>query len=112
MHQLPSTVFERPQAHLLPDTSGGRWYGNVSNLMEVAGDGFSFGVHVAVPTVLFTYMQEVAKVPPEVSVTLAIDRQGDWWVFSLLAGEDLHDLWAYSDGSIPAWILRDKSARA
>ena len=102
----PRTVFDKPQAALLPDPAGARDYANISNIVDFADGGRTWAVCVAVPTELFTFMKEVAKIPPEDAVTLSIDRvDPDWYVFSLLRGEDLYDLWHYSNMSLPAWLL-------
>lgn len=99
-----ATVFDKPQAVLLPDPFGPRFYANIDNRLDVAV-GRGHVVAVAVPTELFTFLKEVAKVSPEVIVNLGLDRQGDRYVFSMLAGDSLFDLWSYSRKSLPAWIL-------
>lgn len=100
----PQTVFDSPFP-LQPDERGARFYGNVDNRLEVTDGDRHWHVAVAVPTELFTYMREVMKVPPEETVTLALDRDEDHYVFSALAGDTLHDLWSYSRASVPGWLL-------
>lgn len=101
----PSTVFDKPQADLVPDRQGRRWYGNVDNLMQINAQGRKFDVFVAVPTMLFPLMKEALQIPPEEPVTLAIDQIDEYYVFSLLGGDRLFDLWHYSQKGIPGWIL-------
>ena len=81
-------------------------YANVDNLMEVSCGGTVHYVLLAVPTGLFTLMQDVLKVPPEQSVSLSLDEIPDGkFVFSLMQGDtNLTDLWTYSERSMPAWI--------
>lgn len=104
-------VFDRPQWNLLPDPIGVRDYANVSNRMEVALCSGTHHVAVAVPTGLFTLMRDVFKVDTGTPVTLSIEEvdgsRGDpRFVFSMLAGDDnLYDLWDYSEGSLPRWLL-------
>lgn len=107
----PVTVFDRPQWTLLPDPQGQRKYGNVSNAMEVQLPGrASFRVCVAVPTELFTFMREVADVQPHAECSLAIDvneeGQGLFCLLVEYGGEGkLYDLWAWTRGAIPGWIM-------
>lgn len=110
---MPHLTFPRPQFALLPDSKGPRWYANVDNQMEVCAGGETFHVAVAVPTGLFTFFKDVLQLPPEVDVSLALDEEGDdehrRYVFSLFYGDnELRDLWSYSRGSLPAWILSEK----
>jgi hypothetical protein len=109
--QYPATVFDKPQWTLLPDPQGARMYGNVSNALEVQlPRRTSFFVHLAVPTELFTFMREIAKVPPQAACSLSIDVNDDGMgLFCLLVehGGDwkLYDLWAWTRGSLPGWIM-------
>jgi hypothetical protein len=96
-----TTVFETPQAKLLPDLGGPRRYGNVDNVVDVAVSRYSRQVPIAVPTLLFTFMRDVAGVDPQTDVTLALDQVGERYVFSMLAGDDLYDLWEYSYAGLP-----------
>lgn len=97
-------VFDTPQFPLMPDKSGRRMYGNVDNLMEVVRNGQSVYVLLAVPTGLFTLMQDVLRVPPEEHVCLSLDEGEDGrYIFSLMYGTNLVDLWTYSQKSKPAW---------
>jgi hypothetical protein len=74
----------------------------VGNIVEVAMDGQSMRfVPIAVPTWLFSFMREVCNIPADMEVSLAIDQVGERYVFSLLAGDNLYDLWDYSRGSLP-----------
>lgn len=103
-------MFDKPFSPLLPDPEGARMYGNVSNRLEVNAFGRSRLMPVAVPTELFTYMREVAKVPVETEVSLVIDEDDSdpdntWYVFSLVVGAEFHDLWAYSQASLPKWLM-------
>jgi len=107
-----TTVFETPQAHLLPDPEGPRRYGNVDNLVDVAIGGRVRQVPIAVPTFLFTFMRDVAKIDRQTDVTLALDRMGDRFVFSLLAGDDLYDLWDYSYKGLPDCFRNEISVGA
>lgn len=104
------TLFETPQATLLPDPTGPRWYANIDNRLEVNAGGKPFHVAVAVPTMLFSLMADTMRVDRDTECTLAIDLVGERYVLSLLAGDDLFDLWHYSKGSIPLWILDRKRA--
>lgn len=87
-------------------------YANVDNRLEVVLDEgeTSFLVPLAVPTGLFTLMRDVMKIPIGETVKLSIDelREGDEksYVFSLMCGDSLYDLWQYSRGSLPSWILQ------
>lgn len=101
----PRTVFDRPQSDLLPDRRGARMYANVDNRMEVTARGRSALFPVAVPTMLFTYMAQVARIPAEQEVNLSLELFDDlgYYVFSLLAGDELHDLWYYSLKGVPQW---------
>lgn len=103
----PATVYDTPQYQLLPDAQGARFYANVDNRLEVTMRGKSFMVAVAVPTELFTYMREVARVGPRSSVLLAIDQvgaEGDFFLYSMMCGDKLHDLWVYTAAGFPAWM--------
>lgn len=106
MH-LPVTVFDKPQAVLLPDPFGPRLYANIDNRLDV-NVGRGHAVAVAVPTELFTFLKEVAHVPPEIPVNLGITSEGERYVFFMIAGDSLFDLWSYSRKSLPAW-LTDRS---
>lgn len=102
----PPVLFDSPFP-LLPDSAGARFYANVDNRLEVATARDAWTIPVAVPTELFTFMREVAKVPPEETVTLGLDEteDGEHYVFSMLAGDNLYDLWHWSRRSIPGWLL-------
>jgi hypothetical protein len=102
--QQPVTVFDKPQAALLPDPIGPRFYANIDNRLDV-GVGRGHVVAVAVPTELFTFLKEVANVPSELPVSLGITKDGDRYVFFMIAGDSLFDLWSYSRKSLPAWLL-------
>lgn len=104
----PVTIFDSPPCNLQPDVSGPRWYANVDNRLEVNIGGRPYTIAIAVPTELFTFLKEVAKVSPEEDVTLSLDKIDGRYVFAALAGDSLHDLWYYSDASLPRWI-RDRS---
>ena len=105
----PAPVFNSPPFRLLPDSAGPRWYANVDNRLEISTDHGSYHVAVAVPAELFTLMLQVFKIAPEQDVSLAIDQEGERYIFSLMfAGEELRDLWSYSRGSLPAWILSEE----
>jgi hypothetical protein len=94
-------TYDAPQVDLLPDV-GERRYGNVDNLVEVAFHLCDpFFVPIAIPTWLFSFMREVANVPRDAEVSLALDQVGERFVFSMLAGDQLYDLWDYSYGSLP-----------
>jgi len=80
-------------------------YANVDNCVEVSTEGGMHHVALAVPTGLFTIMRDAFKVPVEATVTLSIDQQGERYVFSLLHGYHLYDLWDYSQASLPGWIV-------
>lgn len=103
---MQSPVFESPQADLLPDSSGDRYYANVSNKMEVVrASGDEYHVAVAVPTVLFTLMKTL-DVPATAEVTLSLDEdERGGWLFSMFYGETLYDLWRYTRGTVPPWIF-------
>lgn len=101
----PVALFDSPLAALVPDPQGARMYGNVDNRMDVNLGVRHYLVAVAVPTELFTFMLEVARVPVETRVHIAIDAVDGFFVFSLLAGDSLYDMWVYSEKSLPAWIL-------
>lgn len=101
----PTTVFDTPQAKLFPDDEGVRQYGNISNRMEVVDGDRVFYVAVAVPTFLFSFMAEVAKVPQDVQGTLSLEQIDEFYVFSLLVGDTLYDLWPYTRNSRPAWVF-------
>lgn len=107
--EYPRTVFDKPQATLLPDSKGARMYANVSNTLEVTQGSYSWAVAVAVPSMLFTFFKDVARVTPEQQVTLSLDLEGTYFLFSaMVMGEgrtDLIDLWAYPAKAAPAWIL-------
>ena len=86
-------------------------YANVDNKLELATSSGISHVAVAVPTGLFTLMKDVFRVPVDVTVNLAIDEivdeRGDrdsTFVFSIIWGNEIRDLWAYSRGSLPAWL--------
>lgn len=101
----PSTVFDKPQADLVPDRQGHRWYGNVDNLLQITRGGREHSVYVAVPTMLFPLMKEALRIAPDEAVTLSVDQLGEYYVFSLLAGDRLFDLWCYSEKGLPPWLL-------
>lgn len=111
-------MFPRPEFKILPDLNGHRMYANVDNRLEVALDegNTTFGVALAVPTGLFTLMRDVMKVPIGETVKLSIDEvivgedAQKEYVFSLMWGDNLYDLWKYSRGSVPSWIF-DKEFR-
>lgn len=105
MNQRPATIYDQPLAGLLPDPEGPRFYGNVDNRLEVNLGHAQHHVAVAVPTELFTFMLEVAKVPVETRVSLAIDHVGGYYLFSLFTGDALYDLWVYTQNSLPPWLL-------
>jgi hypothetical protein len=105
-------IFESPQAELLPDGEGERYYANVSNRLEVAGeDGDTFCVAIAVPTVLFTLMRTLA-VDPSDEVTLSLDEDARGFVFSMLHGDTLYDLWHYTRNTAPKWIFNPTYRRS
>lgn len=99
-----TTLFDQPTIKLLPDETGPRFYANVDNRIEVVRGRDTYRVAVAVPTEFFTLMKEVCDITPDEEVTLAIDQDGEHYVFSLLAGQRLFDLWRYSERSLPVWI--------
>lgn len=98
-------VFDTPQAPLVPDRRGHRFYGNVDNAMSVGGVGSPYVVHVAVPTMLFPLMKEVLNIHPESEALLGLDLMDNWYVFSVLSGNRLFDLWRYPSKKVPEWIL-------
>ncbi len=108
----PSTVFDRPQWHLLPDPKGERNYANVSNILEIVRGRYFLRAPVVVNAELFTLMREVFKVPVESACSLSMDLVGQFYVFSLYAGEtvgwgpNLYDLWSYPASSPPGWLLQ------
>lgn len=97
-------LFDTPQAPLVPDRRGHRFYGNVDNAMVVCGVGEPYIVHVAVPTMLFPLMKEVLNIPPESEAVLGLDCIDDWYIFSLMSGDRLFDLWRYPSKKVPKWI--------
>lgn len=104
-----STVFDRPQWQLLPDSKGVRMYANLENRLEIALTSSSHTVAVALPTGLFHLMKDVLQIPPEDQVTLYIDQVGEKYVFGLLQGSStLVDLWTYSEKSMPAWMGKEE----
>ncbi len=104
----PNTLFHKPEWLLLPDPEGPRPYANVDNRLEVISrDGQTYEVAVAVPTALFTLMRDVLKITREEHVTLSIEFEDRWFLFSALTDTDrLFDLWYYTPATLPAW-LRD-----
>jgi len=98
-------AFNKPQFTLAPDRAGARYYANVDNRMEVLAGGEQYRVAVAVPTGLFTILRGVFNVPLTEDVHLAIDEVGERFVFSIMYGDELRDLWDYSPLSLPTWIL-------
>lgn len=107
----PQTVYDAPQYKFLPDPHGRRFYANVDNRLDVTMGSREYSVAVAVPTELFTYLREVAKVGRRSTVLLAIDQVGEGgehFVYSMLCGDKLHDLWVYSKASLPQWMLDPK----
>lgn len=113
--RYPTTVFDRPQWNLLPDPKGRRTYGIVDNLTEVVNGRASYRVCLSVPTELFTFLREVAKVTPDSSVTLSLDLVDSFWIFSAMvegaSGDSLYDLWAYTSKQLPEW-MPDRQYRA
>ncbi len=103
------TVFQTPQFDLLPDASGIRYYGNVSNKMEVYSSmGGTYYVAVAVPTGLFTLMKDVFGIKPEQKMFLSLDLVNGYYLFSLLSDKELYDLWFYTERGLPVWIKNPK----
>lgn len=108
---MSQCMFPRPEFNLLPDLNGPRMYANVDNRLEVALDNgeTTYIVPLAVPTGLFTLMRGVMKIPIGETVRLSIDELAEGedvsYVFSLMCGDSLYDLWRYSRGSVPQWIL-------
>lgn len=109
----PVTLFDSPQWPLLPDPEH-RWYANVDNRLEIAQRSKTKFVTVAIPTGLFTLMKSVCNVSTTESCTLAIDEyvsdsEEPRYLLSMhVTGgvEDrLYDLWTYSRGSLPQWML-------
>lgn len=96
-----NTVFDSPQARIVPDSEGRRTYGNVDNAVEVNTGEAAVFVYIAVPTFLFTFMRDVARIHPATEVHLSLDRVNRSYVFSLLAGENLYDLWSYTEATLP-----------
>ncbi len=102
------TAFEAPQWAILPDPRGAQRYANVDNLMEMNIGGAVYHLAIAVPSELFTFLREVVRADRYDTVTLAIDKIGERYAFSILVADQLFDLWTYSDRSLPAW-MRDRS---
>lgn len=103
-------AFPTPQFLLLPDTSGIRNYGNLTNAMSVDIGSDRWTVPVSVPTGIFTIMREVLQVPPECPAALYVDlddldSDNVVYLFGIAWGDDHCDLWSYSKAGIPAWIL-------
>lgn len=112
-----NTVFAQPQYKLIPDPEGARHYANVDNAMHVtlADSHYSFKVAVVVPTGMFTLMKEAFKIPVGSKMYLAIDEfkedkrnSTSTFLFSLQDDERLYDLWAYTEKTLPSWIMDEK----
>lgn len=99
-------TFDTPQWSLAPDTNGPRWYANVSNELEVSFEGRELTIPIAVPTALFTFMDEVLHVSQLDSVKLYLDFQDGFWLFGVeqAGGEAITDLWRYSRDNPPDCI--------
>ena len=110
------TTFQTPQFPLLPDPIGPRHYANVDNRLEVSMRDTQYRVALAVPTGLFTLMKDVLGITPDNEVLLAIDQatvrpnEDDRFVFSVMCGDDLWDLWSYTAAGLPKW-LKDPTYR-
>jgi hypothetical protein len=107
---MTRTAFDLPQFSIRQDREGLRWYGNVSNLLEVASSDLRVHyVAIEVPTLLFSLMRGVFAVPVDSPAFLAIDevRDGRWrYVLSLRYGADeLVDLWRYTAADAPKWVF-------
>ena len=98
------TIFDQPQAQLLPDSLGARYYANVSNALEVAIGSRVYAVPLAIPSELFTLFREVCKFNKDVEITLALDLIDERYIFSATQGASIFDLWSYSERSLPGWI--------
>lgn len=104
------TTFQTPQFPLLPDPIGPRRYANVDNRLEVSTRDAQYLVALAVPTGLFTLMRDVLRIVPDNEVLLAVDQvtvrpdEDDRFVFSLMSGNDLWDLWSYTAAGLPKWL--------
>lgn len=99
------TIFDNPQAPLVPDRRGHRFYGNVDNAMSVVAGRTPYLVHVAVPTMLFPLMKETLRIPPESEALLGLDLVDKWYVLSIMSGNRLFDLWRYTPSTLPPWLL-------
>ena len=98
----PAVAFDTPRFELLPDPAGIRAYANVDNRVAVTGRGREKRVSVIVPTALFTIMKDVYKIDRGETVDLYITRDGDYYVFGMLWGEESYaDLWCYTDTNLP-----------
>lgn len=98
-------MFDQPQARLVPDSAGARFYANVNNALEVAIGNRIHAVPLAVPTELFTLFRGVCRFNKDVEITLALDLIDERFIFSATQGATIFDLWTYSELSLPGWIM-------
>ena len=105
----PKTAFDSPQATLRPDSKGPRLYGNVSNVLSVnLLAGRELHVAVAVPTMIFTYMRDVMKLPLDAQVSMYLDEDvgSRFYVFGLNSPQGFNDLWCIdTKESFPRFVL-------
>ena len=99
----PQTTFDQPQFSLIPDDTE-RQYANVSNRLEFMKreNGPVHYKTVVVPAHLFTIMKDIFKVPRDDDVELYLQRDGEFFVFGMIWGEnDAADLWLYTFKELP-----------
>jgi hypothetical protein len=97
----PQTAFETPKFDLIADKQV-RQYANVLNVIEFARVGRPRRVPVIIPTQLFTIMKDVFKIERDDVVELYLVKDGEYFVFGMIWGEEsAADLWSYSESSLP-----------
>lgn len=97
----PHTAFETPKFDLIADDQIRR-YANVENIVEFARSGRPKAIPIVVPTQLFTIMKDVFKIDREDIVELYLVKDGEYFVFGMMWGEEsAADLWSYSETSLP-----------
>lgn len=108
-HQRPSTLFVKPEWKLLPDPEGPRLYANVDNRLEVIlKNRDAYYVALAIPTAWFTLARDELKIEPGEQVMLSVEFVERWYMFSALTDTNrLFDLWVYTQGALPDWIVEE-----